>query len=172
MSCESCDFRCGGRSLRIEWGSTLHRMSPADESAALSPCVGNPGFGFHCHPLDSVNPGFNWRAPLVNPFDSFRLRVSPLTLTLKRRCTRIESILGVNYVRRKTDHTHKHTTRTTPHNTTQQGSTTRIRTPPDESSRRIAHSIAALKSSVVVLIRRCTCMESILGVDYVNGKYN
>jgi len=33
--------------------------------------VGNPGFGIHCHPLDSVNPGFIWRVPLVNPFDSF-----------------------------------------------------------------------------------------------------
>jgi len=29
--------------------------------------VGNPGFGMYCHPLDSVNPGFIWRAPLVNP---------------------------------------------------------------------------------------------------------
>ena len=33
--------------------------------------VGNPGFGIHCRPLDSVNPGFIWRAPLVNPLDSF-----------------------------------------------------------------------------------------------------
>ena len=30
----------------------------------------NPGFGIHCHPLDSVNPSFIWRAPLVNPLDS------------------------------------------------------------------------------------------------------
>ena len=33
--------------------------------------VGNLGFGIHCHPLDSVNPGFIRRAPLVNPLDSF-----------------------------------------------------------------------------------------------------
>jgi len=33
--------------------------------------VGNPGFGIHCHPLDSVNSEFIWRAPLVNPLDSF-----------------------------------------------------------------------------------------------------
>jgi len=33
--------------------------------------MGNPGFGIHCHPLDSVNLGFIWRAPLVNPSDSF-----------------------------------------------------------------------------------------------------
>ena len=36
--------------------------------------MGNPGFGIHCHLLDSVNPGFIWRqAPLVNhvnPLDS------------------------------------------------------------------------------------------------------
>jgi len=35
--------------------------------------VGNPGFGMHCHLLDSVNPGFIWQAPLVNhvnPLDS------------------------------------------------------------------------------------------------------
>jgi len=32
--------------------------------------VGNPGFGIHCHPLDSVIPGFIWRAPLVNPLNS------------------------------------------------------------------------------------------------------
>ena len=35
-----------------------------------SECQGNPGFGIHCHPLDSVNPGFILRAPLVNPLDS------------------------------------------------------------------------------------------------------
>ena len=29
--------------------------------------VGNPGFGIHYHRMDSVNPGFIWRAPLVNP---------------------------------------------------------------------------------------------------------
>ena len=42
------------------------------------PYVGNPGFGIHCHPLDSVNPGFLWRAPLVNPLDfvGFRYRDS------------------------------------------------------------------------------------------------
>ena len=34
------------------------------------PYVGNPGFGIHCHRLDSVNPGFIWRVPLVNPLDS------------------------------------------------------------------------------------------------------
>jgi len=34
------------------------------------PYVDNPVFGIHCHPLDSVNPGFIWRAPLVNPLDS------------------------------------------------------------------------------------------------------
>ena len=28
-------------------------------------------FGSHCRPLDSVNPGFIRRAPLVNPLDSF-----------------------------------------------------------------------------------------------------
>jgi len=33
--------------------------------------VRNPEFGIHCHPLDSVNPGFIWRAPPVNPLDSF-----------------------------------------------------------------------------------------------------
>jgi len=32
--------------------------------------VGNPGFGIHCHPLDSVNPGFTWRAPLISPLYS------------------------------------------------------------------------------------------------------
>jgi len=37
----------------------------------FTPCVGNPGFGIHCHPLDSLNPGFIWQAPLVNPLDSF-----------------------------------------------------------------------------------------------------
>jgi len=40
---------------------------------AMEPYVGNPGFGIHCPPpLDSVNPGFIWRAPLVKPLDSFR----------------------------------------------------------------------------------------------------
>ena len=33
---------------------------------------GNPGFGINCHPMDSMNPGFIWRVPLVNPLDSFR----------------------------------------------------------------------------------------------------
>ena len=33
--------------------------------------MGNPGFGIHCHPLDSVNPGFIRRTPPVNPLDSF-----------------------------------------------------------------------------------------------------
>ena len=37
---------------------------------ALEAYVGNPGSGIHCHPLDSVNPGFIWRAPLVNPLGS------------------------------------------------------------------------------------------------------
>jgi len=32
----------------------------------------NPGSGIHCQPLDSVNAEFIWRAPLVNPMDSFR----------------------------------------------------------------------------------------------------
>jgi len=30
--------------------------------------VGNPRFGMHCHPLDSVNPGFIWRTPLATPW--------------------------------------------------------------------------------------------------------
>ena len=38
--------------------------------------MGNPGFGIHCHPLDSVNPRFIWRTPLVNPLDSFGLMYS------------------------------------------------------------------------------------------------
>ena len=42
-------------------------------SAASPPYVGNPGFGIHVHPLDSVNPAFIRRAPLVNPLDSFGL---------------------------------------------------------------------------------------------------
>ena len=38
---------------------------------ARLPYVGNPGFGIHCHTLDSVNLGFIWRAPLVNPLYFF-----------------------------------------------------------------------------------------------------
>jgi len=35
----------------------------------LQPYLSNPEFVLHCHPLDSVNPGFIWRAPLVKPYD-------------------------------------------------------------------------------------------------------
>jgi len=41
--------------------------SPTAVASGVAPYVGNPGFGIHCHPLDSVNPEFIWRAPMVNP---------------------------------------------------------------------------------------------------------
>jgi len=42
------------------WG--LCPRCPGVGRCLLGAYVGNPGFGIHCHPLDSVHPGFIWRA--------------------------------------------------------------------------------------------------------------
>jgi len=59
----------GGRSSLANCPFRCRKLKPADHVSY----VGNLGFDLHCHPLDSINPGFIWRAPLVNPLDSFGL---------------------------------------------------------------------------------------------------
>ena len=50
----------------------FRRVNPKREyQTALEPYVANSGLSVHCHHLDSVNPGFIWRPPLVDPLDSF-----------------------------------------------------------------------------------------------------